>query len=69
MDDNRKFWDSLYSANYAEYKKAYLDFMYNMDNCMKCKKCPENRSYSVDCGTGSVGPCGQQNCWVKVHCK
>ena len=46
----------------------YIDFMYNEKNIGHCSQCPENR----DCGNGPNGnvlPCGQYNCWVRLHCR
>ena len=40
----------------------YKDFMYNPANAYNCSECPENEERE-----GSL-PCGQQNCWVCVHC-
>ena len=45
--------------------KAYVDFMYNRKNEYNCSECPENRDF--DSWGGNL-PCGQQNCWVTVHC-
>ena len=39
----------------------YKRFMYNEDNAFNCGSCPENH-------TGEYRGCGQQNCWVCVHC-
>ena len=39
----------------------YKKFMYNEDNAFNCGSCPENH-------TGEYRGCGQQNCWVCVHC-
>lgn len=47
--------------------KDYVEFMYNPDNAYKCSKCPENSGHQIGWG-GSIGPCGQQHCWVDVHC-
>lgn len=38
------------------------EFLFNSCNSMNCTKCPENR------GMDGNFPCGQQNCWVDVHC-
>lgn len=46
-------------------EKEYIAFMYNPDNICKCDNCPENRGFS---SWGGNMPCGQQNCWVQVHC-
>ena len=43
----------------------YISFMYNRNNEMNCEECPENRHF--DKWQGQL-PCGQQNCWVTVHC-
>lgn len=40
---------------------AYKKFMYNRNNVYNCTECPENF-------TGKYMGCGQQNCWVSVHC-
>lgn len=48
-----------------EYKN-YIAFMYNPDNICKCDNCPENRGFS---SWGGNMPCGQQNCWVAIHCQ
>ena len=46
--------------------EQYMDFMYNRENIGSCEGCPENRG---DDGHEANGhPCGQQNCWVSVHC-
>lgn len=45
--------------------KAYVDFMYNRDNEHNCSECPENEGFD---SWGGRLPCGQQNCWVTVHC-
>lgn len=47
--------------------KAYLDFMYNRENIGKCAECPENRGGDGHEANGH--PCGQQNCWVLIHCR
>ncbi len=43
--------------------KPYINFMYNEDNIDNCSCCPENNGME-NCSR----PCGQQNCWVAVHC-
>ena len=43
--------------------KEYRQFMCNPANEFKCEGCPEN----TNCRNCSL-PCGQQNCWVTVHC-
>ena len=43
---------------------AYICFMCNPDNSYNCNECPERES-----GCSDELPCGQQNCWVDVHCK
>lgn len=47
-------------------KEQYIQFMYNKDNILNCEACPENNGMT---SAGRIaGPCGQQNCWVAVHC-
>lgn len=41
--------------------KEYKEFMWNPENSINCKACPEN----VHSRTSL--PCGQQNCWVDCH--
>lgn len=48
--------------------EEYFEFMYNPANKFKCDSCPDNRGYSYG-WNANVGPCGQQNCWVTMHCK
>ena len=33
------------------------------DNICNCSECPYNEDMQ-----GHRYPCGQQNCWVKIHC-
>lgn len=49
----------------AEALKAYREFMYNPDNICNCSECPERGISNSDYGL----PCGQQNCWVRLHCE
>lgn len=42
---------------------AYKQFMFDPNNCFNCAECPENISPS-----GDYRGCGQQHCWVSVHC-
>ena len=42
--------------------EQYRDFMYDIDNLYNCGNCPENN------GNTDTLPCGQQHCWVDVHC-
>ena len=47
-----------------EYRSLYSEFMHDPDNEGECDVCPErflNASVFV--------PCGQQRCWVLVHCE
>lgn len=44
-------------------RKQYCEFMFNTNNSLNCKNCPENKAER------SGLPCGQQNCWVDCHCK
>lgn len=41
----------------------YIDFMCNPENSQRCEDCPENEDRS-----GRL-LCGQQNCWVDMHCR
>lgn len=43
--------------------KSYKDFMYNVENICNCAECPANEEM-CNC----KHPCGQQYCWVEVHC-
>jgi hypothetical protein len=62
---NKEYWESLWT-NPHEHVTKYREFMHNRGNMYKCTECPhEGDGYS---GPGIVGPCGQQHCWVKVHC-
>lgn len=45
------------------YRGAYSRFMHNPENRCKCDECPENKRF------GGSNPCGQQNCWVDIHCQ
>lgn len=45
-------------------REAYIHFMCNPDNSYNCNECPERES-----GRGDGLPCGQQHCWVDIHCK
>ena len=47
----------------ADKAEQYREFMFNPDNIHNCSECPERGN---NCGNGL--PCGQQNCWVSVHC-
>ena len=46
----------------------YIRFMSNKDNEFKCAKCPANEGLGDDV-FNICYPCGQQNCWVTVHCE
>lgn len=43
----------------------YLGFMYNENNIRNCSQCPENRDWD----SGNALPCGEYNCWVRLHCR
>jgi hypothetical protein len=45
--------------------KEYRDWMYNPDNQLNCDECPENLDTT---NSQWKYPCGQQTCWVTVHC-
>lgn len=49
----------------AEENRRYVEFMYDRKNIRNCDGCPENIGC---CGWQGNLPCGQQNCWVEVHC-
>lgn len=49
-----------------EHPNNYVDFMLNPENANKCDDCPEN--IGSDSWQGKL-PCGQQNCWVTLHCE
>lgn len=53
------------------YEEQYKDFMYNPDNVCNCEECSENKDPRTSCLRSSFDrtyPCGQQQCWVSVHC-
>ena len=56
-------WESLKDSR-IEYRAEWLKFMYDPANKGKCRSCPENKGFDND-----VYPCGQQNCWVTMHCQ
>lgn len=63
-------WDVCGSREqpaYKAYHSAYCEFMSNLDNTHDCEHCP----HGADGYEGHYPhyPCGQQNCWVSVHCK
>ena len=46
----------------------YMRFMNNRFNEFKCDRCPANEGMeSTSCNR--CYPCGQQSCWVTVHCE
>lgn len=47
-----------------QYAKDYVHFMCNPKNLDNCNECPTNQG--IDCESGR--PCGQQRCWVELHC-
>ena len=49
----------------AQEAKKYCDFMYNRKNIRNCEQCHENQGES---NWQNRLPCGQQNCWVELHC-
>ena len=51
--------DELTKSDYQE----YISFMNDPKNIMNCDSCPEN-SHRKE----SNLPCGQQHCWVELHC-
>ena len=59
-------WDiagGLEQPDYIAYHSAYCEFMGNPDNEGDCEHCP----HGLD--GYRPRPCGQQNCWVTIHCK
>ena len=67
IEMNTKQWENLRINDPEEYKRAYCAFMYCAENIGCCAICPENNGQ--DGGAGRVaGPCGQQHCWVSIHC-
>lgn len=61
---NSEYW---YSMNNDLYKTKYSEFMYDRKNEFCCYRCPHADDNAKSYGT--VGPCGQQHCWVTVHCQ
>ena len=57
-------WDSLKKENRNEYRAEWQKFMYNPANKGKCRSWPEKKEFDND-----TYPCGQQNCWVTMHCQ
>ena len=57
-----KQWAELAEQDYGKYKVEYRRWMQNPENSHNCENCPENSGYD---GL----PCGQQNCWVDLHCE
>lgn len=53
--------------NYTPEEQKYIDFMYDIDNEYNCDNCPENIGHDGHEANGN--PCGQQNCWVTLHCE
>ena len=47
-------------------RQEYIRFMCDPQNICRCDRCPENRDMD---GWQRRLPCGQQNCWVEVHCE
>lgn len=40
-----------------------IQFLYSKENIENCEPCPHNDGFA------GRYPCGQQNCWVAMHCK
>jgi len=55
-------WEELWKENKEEYQKLYKEFVYNKSNICNCDNCPRNENQQ------GKYPCGQQNCWVLIHC-
>ena len=49
-------------------QKKYCEFMNNPENEGRCDTCPENKGFEEG-NSRIAGPCGQQNCWVRMHCE
>lgn len=62
---NKQEWEKLHDDSRSEYRKRYLDFMYDINNIGRCQNCPENIGYQP---IGKL-PCGQYHCWVRLHCE
>ena len=62
-------WDMLKETGDKEYRKAYIEWMYDARNEFCCADCPHaNDGMDKNRGDFVVGPCGQQHCWVTCHC-
>lgn len=53
--------EQTYTYGGMPYDQA-REWLYTEGNAYQCEHCPENR------GERNGLPCGQQNCWVCVHC-
>lgn len=54
---------SIKGAITDEYRSLYSEFMADPSNEGECDICPERFT-----GASGFMPCGQQHCWVTVHC-
>lgn len=61
-----KEWEEFSKiASAEEFAKATSKFYYDISNRFNCENCP----YGLEpYGSRNDRPCGQQNCWVSVHC-
>ena len=48
--------------------KEYIHFMCNPENSLNCAECPENEERDLN-RADRCYPCGQQHCWVDIHCR
>ena len=61
--DARKAWRTTNCYGKAFTLAEYADFMDEPGNRLNCENCPAND------GMDGRLPCGQQNCWVDIHCE
>ena len=63
-------WQGLKETDYAAYRAAYVEWMYDERNEFRCAECPHgNDRMDQNRADYVVGPCGQQHCWVTCHCR
>ncbi|MFR2774830.1 MAG: hypothetical protein ACLTBR_03255 [Anaerostipes sp.] len=60
-----EFRGAKYHMELTDHAKDFVKFVYNPENVENCSECPANEG--CDSWGGNL-PCGQQNCWVTVHC-
>ena len=59
----RKAWRTTNCYGQVFTLAEYEAFMSEPGNRLNCERCPKN-----DDMDGRL-PCGQQNCWVDIHCR